>query len=133
MVFPPASESSVWDLYDQEKKTEINKEEGFSRTFTDGSSRYQIAMDKDVPWIEFHDPRRGLIVTRKAEHLMDGQTYIDIRDASPGISPGRNGVRYSVYSDTSGFMEIEAAGGCPGTIMPGAEMKVSVSTRFFKK
>ena len=46
------------------------------------------------------------------------------------ISPNTNGVRYSVYSDTASFMEIEAVGGCPATIMTDAEIKVQVATQY---
>ena len=66
-----------------------------------------------MPWIEFRDPRRGLTVRRQAGPLPAGESYIDIRDAACEVAPARKGVRYSVYSDTAGFMEIEAVGGCP--------------------
>jgi hypothetical protein len=36
----------------------------------------------------------------------------------------------SVYSDTSSFMEIEAAGGCPAILRPNTEMSVVVGTQF---
>jgi hypothetical protein len=87
-------------------------------------------MDASVPWIEFRDPRRGLTVRRKSSPLPSGQTHIDIRDASPDVLPGEKGVRYSVYSDPTSFMEIEAVGGCPKVIEPETEMRVTVSTRF---
>ena len=85
---------------------------------------------RKTPWIEFRDPRRGLSVRRKADPLPAGQSYIDIRDAAPNVLPSKKGVRYSVYSDTANFMEIEAAGGCPAVIRPNTEMSVTVSTRF---
>lgn len=62
--------------------------------------------------------------------LPNGQSHVDIRDAAPNASPSKKGVRYSIYSDTANFMEIEAVGGCPAVIKPGAEMSVAVSTRF---
>ena len=130
VVFPCLDKSGVWDLYAQGKNTEVIFEEGFCRTLTNGLQRYQIAIGEEIPWIEFHDSRSGMVVQRKAGSLPEGQSYIDIRDVSPDISPARKGVRYSVYSDTAGFMEIEAVGGCPGTIMPDAEMKVQVTTRY---
>jgi hypothetical protein len=100
------------------------------RTRTDGSQRYQVAIDANTPWIEFRDPRRGLVVRRKAGPLPAGQSYIDIRDAAPDVAPSKKGVRYSVYCDTANFMEIEAVGGCPAIIQPNTEMGVTVSTRF---
>lgn len=92
--------------------------------------RYQIALDDKVPWIEFRDHHRGFFVRRSAGALPEGQSYIDIRDATPRVPPSKKGVRYSVYSDTDNFMEIEAAGGCPKSILPGAEMSIHVSTQF---
>lgn len=53
-----------------------------------------------------------------------------IRDAAPDLAPSRKGVRYSVYSDPAGFMEIEAVGGCPAVLRPGVELSVEVNTRF---
>ena len=100
------------------------------RTRTDGSQRYQIAIGAKTPWIEFRDPCRGLAVRRTAEPLPAGQSYIDIRDAAPEVLPSKKAVRYSVYSDTAQFMEIEAAGGCPAVIRPNDTMSVVVSTRF---
>lgn len=42
------------------------------------------------------------------------------------------GARYSVYNDTNGFMEIEAAGGCPRRLEPGVTLTLTVHTRFSK-
>jgi len=69
-------------------------------------------------------------VRRTAGPLPAGEHYIDIRDAAPEARPSRCGVRYSVYSDRSGFMEIEAAGGCPEVLRPGGTVSVTVNTRF---
>jgi hypothetical protein len=87
-------------------------------------------MSEKVPWIEFQNLRKSLIVRREAGSLPEGQAYIDIRDVFPDIEPHRKGVRYSVYSDTNNFMEIEAVGGCPEVIMPNFEMSISVNTIF---
>jgi hypothetical protein len=130
VVFPCAQKASVWDLYDDPSDGQRTWSGPLCRTRTDGSQRYQIAIDARPPWIEFRDPRRGLVVRRKAGPLPGGQSYIDIRDASPDMSPGKKGVRYSVYSDMAHFMEIEAVGGCPAIIRPNAEMSVAVSTRY---
>ena len=130
VVFPCERKASVRDLYDQPSDAQRTWSAKQCRTRTDGSQRYQIAIDPSVPWIEFRDPRRGLVVRRQAESLSDGLSYIDIRDASPDISPTKKGVRYSVYSDVANFMEIEAAGGCPKVIMPDTELRLAVSTRY---
>jgi hypothetical protein len=132
VIFPCKDETAVWDLYDQENKTSLIWEQDICRALTNGTHRYQIAIGEAVPWIEFRDPRRGLVVHRKADPLPSGHSFIDIRDVSPDIPPDSKGVRYSVYSDNSGFMEIEAVGGYPGVILPDTELKVAVSSRFIK-
>jgi hypothetical protein len=130
VVFPSSRKVDVWDLYNDPSDAQREWRDRLCRTATNGSLRYQIAIGKQVPWIEFRNPRRGLIVRRIATPLPAGQSYIDIRDAAPDAPPGRKGIRYSVYSDTANFMEIEAVGGCPAIIRPDAEMKVEVTTRF---
>ena len=130
VAFPCARKASVWDLYDDPSDAQRKWSGGLCLTRTDGSQRYQIAIDAQTPWIEYRDPRGGLTVRRKATPLPAGQAYIDIRDAAPSVLPGKKGVRYSVYSDTANFMEIEAIGGCPAVIRPNTEMSVAVSTRF---
>lgn len=132
VVFSCKSQTKIWDLYDQSASTNIIKEKGTCRVLTDGSQRFQLGMGAEVPWIEYHDPQNGLTVRRVANLIPKDQSYIDIRDASPDILPDKNGVRYSVYSDTENFMEIESVGGCPELILPNTELKVSVSTKYSK-
>jgi hypothetical protein len=69
-------------------------------------------------------------VIRKAGPLSHGFEYIDIRDASPENAAEGRGVRYSVYSDPSGFMEIEAVGGMPSAILPGQTLSQRIDTRY---
>jgi hypothetical protein len=130
VVFPCKRKGAVWDLYDNPSDEQRDWRGGLCRTATVGSRRYQIGIGPEVPWIEFRDPRRRLWVRRTARLLPKGQSYIDIRDAAPDVAPSRKGARYSVYSDTAGFMEIEAVGGCPKVIHPGTEMCIAVSTQF---
>ena len=130
VVFPCARKAAVWDLYDDPSDAQREWRGRLCRTATNGSQRYQIAIGVEVPWIEFRDARRGLVVRRRAGRLPAGQSYIDIRDAVPGVAPARKGVRYSVYGDTTNFMEIEAVGGCPAVIRPNVEMSIEVTTRF---
>lgn len=127
------TKSAVWDLYDEPSSDQRQWRKSLCHTATDGAMRYQIGIGKDTPWIEFHDPRRGLKVRRSAGALPEGQSYIDIRDAAPSELPSKKGVRYSVYSDKAGFMEIEAVGGCPKILLPGATLSIRVSTRFTLK
>jgi hypothetical protein len=130
VVFPCTRKAAVWDLYDDASDAQREWRGKLCGTATNGSQRYQIGIGAEVPWIEFHDARRGLVVRRRAGRLPAGQSYIDIRDAAPGVAPARKGVRYSVYSDTANFMEIEAVGGCPAVVRPNVEMSIEVDTRF---
>ena len=130
VVFPCTSKADVWDLYDDPSDAQREWSKTLCRTATNGSQRYQIAIAPRVPWIEFRDPRRGLVVRRTASPLPAGQAYVDIRDAAPHLPPDRRGVRFSVYSDPAKFMEIEAVGGCPAVIQPNTELCVAVTTRF---
>jgi hypothetical protein len=127
VVFPDAGESAVWDLYDSSAK-ERYCENGFCHTKTNGSMRYQIAIGKDVPWIEFRNPTKKMRVKRSSKQLPEGQEYIDIVDAPPTEKPSKMGVKLSVYSDPSLFMEIEAAGGAPQNLSPGNVMSVEIDT-----
>ena len=130
VVFPCTRKADVWDLYDDPSDAQRRWHGRRCRAATNGSQRYQIAVGAQVPWIEFSDPRRRLVVRRKAGPLPAGQSYIDIRDAAPHAAPTRPGVRYSVYSDTANFMEIEAVGGCPAVLRPNVELRIAVNTRF---
>lgn len=130
VVFPSTRKASVWDLYDQPSDAQRGWDNQMCSTRTDGSQRYQIAIGANAPWIEFHNPKTGLVVRRTAEPLPAGLSYIDISDSAPDQPPGKKGVRYSVYSDPSNFMEIEAAGGCPAVIRPNMEMSLEVNTNF---
>ena len=98
---------------------------------TDGKARYQIGLGEQVPWIELQLPSKKLKIRRTAKSLPAGQNYIDIIDAPPEEPPSDKGVRYSVYTDTDGFMEIEAAGGCPETFKTGTIMSVEILTEYF--
>lgn len=127
VVFPYTDVSSVWDLYDP-SDSQRSVLDDYWHVRTDGSQRFQLGIAGDVPWIEFRYPNRGLCVRRVAGRLPSGQNYIDIVDAAPTQPPGNKVVRYSVYSDTSGSMEIEAVGGCPDKLLHGTVLSLSVST-----
>jgi hypothetical protein len=130
VVFPCSSRSSVWDLYSESGSGKQRWTKSFCHAITDGTSRFQIGLDKEIPWIRFCDHKRGLYVRRDAEILPGDQSYIDIRDVSPHVEPAEKGVRYSIYNDPDNFMEIEAVGGCPASINPGTELSIRVTTRF---
>jgi hypothetical protein len=129
VIFPEVESSQIWDLYDP-SETHRFRADGFWHTKTNSTLRYQIGLGERVPWIELILPDKNIAVKRSALLLPAGQDYIDIVDAPPEEKPSDKGVRYSVYSDTNGFMEIEAAGGCPVEFTPGTVMKVEVTTEF---
>lgn len=130
VVFPAAS-AEIWDLYDPGSGCR-RVQDGMMRCRTDSSLRYQIGIGKAVPWIEFRRPADYLTVRRSAQPLPPDQAYIDIADAAPEVEPSGRGTRYSVYSDTNGFMEIEAVGGCPAKLAPGMELSVEITTEYRK-
>jgi len=129
VVFP-AEENDVWDLYDLSSREMQTWNNGLCHTRTDGNIRYQIGIGSSVPWIEYRNPSQNFRVIRRSAELGEGLSYIDIRDASPDSKPDRRGVRYSVYSDPNGFMEIEAVGGCPEIINPQMKISQRISTRY---
>ena len=129
VIFPEVDASEVWDMYDPSDECRFVKD-GFWHAETDGKARYQIGIGAKVPWIELQIPSKNLKVRRTAKALADDQNYIDIIDAPPEQQPSNKGIRYSVYSDTDGFMEIEAAGGCPNIITSGCTMSVEIITEF---
>jgi len=129
VIFPEVDASQIWDMYDPSDECRFVKD-GFWHTKTDGNARYQIGLGEEVQWIEVQLPSKNLKVRRTAKPLAAGQSYIDIIDAPPTDLPGDKGVCYSVYTDTDGFMEIEAAGGCPEIFEPGTTMSVEILTEY---
>ncbi len=129
VVFPAAGDADIWDLYDPSDDCRYIKD-GLVHTRTDASRRYQIGIGEAVPWIKLHLPHKKLEIKRSASKLPGNMDYIDIADASPSTRPSDKGTRYSVYSDMNGFMEIEAAGGCPHMLEPGVVLSVEVVTEY---
>ncbi|MEC3879522.1 DUF6786 family protein [Parapedobacter sp. 10938] len=130
VFFPSYDASAMWDLYDHSVNDQRRFDASYCYVPTKGNERFQIGLDKIVPWIAFRNPSINLFVHRQAEALAAGQSYIDISDAPPSVPPDPRGVRYSIYSDSNGFMEIEAVGGCPDIIFPGTTLCVSVNTKY---
>lgn len=129
VIFPATDMKDVWDLYDPSEDCR-DLQDDMVRTRTDSSRRYQIGIGDSVPWIRLRLPDRKLEITRQTGPLPAGQSYIDIADAPPDCEPAERRTRYSVYSDTNGFMEIEAAGGCPEVLDPGDCLSVDISTAY---
>lgn len=129
VVFTKTHDSAVWDLYETSAEKRYAKD-GRWHARTDGGMKYQIGIDNTVDWIEFRNPAKNLTVKRSAGKLSPEQDYIDIIDAPPDKMPSDRETRFSVYSDPSFFMEIEAVGGCPQVLAPGSVMSVQVSTEY---
>jgi hypothetical protein len=117
----------VWDLYDDSSQ-QRSLQDGVWHSRTDGALRYQVALSPEVAWLEYRNPALGLTVKRTADHLPEGLHYIDIADRPPHQPPTGAPVRFSVYSDPSCFMEIEAAGGACSPLAPGARSSLNVHT-----
>lgn len=127
--FPAIGPDAIRDLYDPSDALRTCTGDRW-QTRTDGSARYQIALAPEVPWIELDDPRRGWRIRRTAEPLPIGQRHIDIADLPPDRELTGAPVGFSVYSDASGFLELEVAGGCPEVLRPGDRLSVTARTEF---
>ncbi len=128
VIMPPPSDKDIWDMYDSSlSKRRLADDIYLVDTNTD--FRFQVGLGSNVPWIEYlyGDNFR---VKRSAGPLPPGQSYIDIADAPPERPPSGKEVKYSIYCDPSGFMEIEACGGCPDTLVPGTELGVNIITEY---
>lgn len=127
VIMPPPAPNDIWDLYDpSEEQRGLNGD--IYEIKTDTPERFQIALGKNVEWIEYIC--KDFRVKRYADALPSGQDYIDIVDAPPETLPSDKGVKLSAYCDPSGFMEIEACGGCTETLVPGTELSVNITTEF---
>ena len=125
---PPPEEGDIRDMYDSSlAHRRISGDKYIVDTQTD--FRFQLGLSKNVPWIEFISGN-DFRVKRYVGNLLPGQKYIDIADLSPEQFPSDFGVKLSVYCDPSGFMEMEACGGCPDILSPGTELSVKITTEY---
>src|SRR5690606_25262489 len=124
IIFPCGNKSELWDLYNETIAGQCLLRNEMMEVPADGKKRFQVGLAPSVPWIEFHHAQQGLIVKRTAQKIDPAQSYIDISDSDPQRAPDSRGVRFSIYNDNSGFMEIEAVGGCPQIIQPGTILSV---------
>jgi hypothetical protein len=128
VIMPPPSAEDIRDMYESSLlKRGMSGDKYVVDTHTD--FRFQLGLSENISWIEFisGDDFR---VKRYAGNLPPGQRYIDIADTDPEQFPSDDGVKLSIYCDPSGFMEIEACGGCPDTLAPGTEMSVKITTEY---
>lgn len=127
--FPDAGTGCVWDLYgpSDERRTCRN---GVWHVQTAGGPRFQLGLAPQVTYVEFVDPRRGLTVRRTSAPLAADQAFTDLADRPPQHEPDGPPIRFSIYSDPTCFMEIEAAGGSPHEIRPGCRLELAVTTEY---
>ena len=122
------SPDDIWDLYSS-STSKRGMLDGMYVINTETDFRFQLGLGAKIPWVEYVK-ENDFRVRRHAGKLLPGQKYIDISDAPPDQAPSYKGVNLSVYCDPSGFMEIEACGGCPDILQPGTELSVSIITEY---
>jgi len=128
VIMPPPSADDIRDMYSSSlAQRGLSDNKYVVNTKTD--FRFQLGLGKNVPWIEYIKGN-DFHVKRYAGILPPGQNYIDIADAPPEQYPSDSGIKLSIYCDPSGFMEIEACGGCTDTLIPGTELSVHVITEY---
>lgn len=123
---PMPNEEDMWDMYtSSENKRSIEGDLYVVKTKTD--KRFQLALNKNIPWIEYVNENKYRI-KRFTKPLPENQYYIDISDVSPSQFPSDKGVSLSLYCDPSGFLEIEACGGSIDVLEKNTELSVEVIT-----
>jgi hypothetical protein len=128
VIMPPISEDDIRDMYNSSiLQREMSGDKYVVDTKTD--FRFQLGLGETVPWIEYIEGD-NFRVRRYAGTLPSGQRHIDIADAPPDQFPSDSGVNLSIYCDPSGFMEIEACGGCPDKLVPETELSVNITTEY---
>ena len=118
--------AGVRDLYECSGKL-LSAENGIFAMRRDPRRRIQLALPETSGFVALTLPGAGFRVTRTAHPLEAGLSPIDIADAPPDAGPGAP-VRFSIYSDPSGFMELEIAGGMPENLTPGKKMSMDTTT-----
>ena len=132
LKLPPCPASEIWDLYEPDSSA-LRKQgtEGWTVSMkTD--FRFQLGLSSQVAYLEFINPKMGFKAIRNAEPLDARLKYIDIADQDPANEPEGRPVCLSAYCDPSGFMEIEAAGGCPERLEPGSKTTLTHQTKFYR-
>ena len=128
VIMPPPSANDVWDMYGS-SQSQRRLGNGMYIIDTDTEKRFQLGLGANVPWVEFICGNK-FRTRRYAGILPEGQNHIDIADAPRDQFPSQRGVNLSVYCDPSGFMEIEACGGCSASLDPGTELSVNIITEY---
>lgn len=129
-IIPALAKEDIWDMYGPSGPHQ-QLANGWFIVETETDERFQLGLNPKVLWVEYTLEERFRI-KRFSGELPDGQIHIDISDSSPDMLPSNRGVGLSIYCDPSGFVEMEACGGCPGILNTGTELSVKVTTEFNK-
>ena len=115
----------VRDLYQPSK--ELLSSDGKIVTMKhDDKNRIQLALPEKSSFVELLVPNKNLQITRTSAPLAENLHPVDIADFPPDADPG-DPVRYSIYNDPSGFMELETVGGCTDDLVPGTVLGVNMT------
>ena len=117
-AFPGA----IRDLYDDSAPYRRTRGDRVELAPND-AHRLQLALPAEARFLELVLPQEKLRITRTGEALDPGLRGADIADADPAVPP-REAVRYSIYNDPSGFMELEIVGGCKAPLCPGTVLRM---------
>lgn len=129
--FPAKSTDLIYDLY-EEKAAHLARWDGeLCSIDVAGDRRFQLGLAPDIPWIEFYDANRNLRVKRDALLNSSAFRYFDISDTNPKVPPRDIEVRYSIYADPNGFMEIEAVGGSAKEWIKGNVVSLTTNTTYY--
>ena len=91
----------------------------------DPGRRIQIALPEKSSFVRLFLPDKKMEITRTSAPLAPGIESADIADAPTDALPEKD-VRYSIYNDPSGFMELEVAGGCKYSLEPGTVLGMNI-------
>ena len=94
---------AIRDLYGESSRFRKN-----DLCFPTDEMRYQVACGNACTGIHLVLKDRGIVISRQAASAAG--EYMDIADISPSEELSDEAVKYSFYSDPSGFMEIETVG-----------------------
>ena len=112
----------IRDLYDDSAPYRQARGERVELAPND-AHRLQLALPEEARFVELVLPQEKLRITRTGEPLESGLQGADIADADPAVPP-REAVRYSIYNDPSGFMELEIVGGCKAPLCAGTVLRM---------
>ena len=128
VLMPEPGKDDIWDMYTC-SLSKRNLRAGKYAIDVETDFRFQVGLSPKIPWIEYIK-YQDFTVKRYSGQLASGQTFIDISDSPPDSFPTSKGVSLSVYCDPSGFMEMEACGGCPEILEPGTELSARIITEY---